>query len=147
MRCTAGSGVAAVVAASLTHSVHTSYCQKRFDHDRWYGHALELDNNNYRFTGEPPSWMKPVIKTDEETEFAKSVLPHFDFASSYECLLFDADRLNSHLNRKEFGNELKYRLEKQSNCVARAEALIKNKMPQNASPNATGDEGFNPQKL
>lgn len=99
--------------------------QRRYDHDRWYGHAMELDTHNYRFTGEPPSWMKSRERTDEETKFAKSVLPHIDFASSYECLLFDADRLNSSLNRKEFGNEIKFRLEKQANSVARAQQLIK----------------------
>jgi hypothetical protein len=99
--------------------------QRRYDHGRWYGHALELDINNYKFTGDPPLWMKPRQRTDEETKFAKSVLPHIDFASSYECLLFDADRLNPHLNRKEFGNEIKFRLEKQSNTVARAQQIIK----------------------
>ena len=100
-------------------------CQRRYDHDRWYGHALELDTHNYRFTGELPSWMKSRQRTEEETAFAKSILPHIDFASSYECLLHDADRLNPSLNRKEFGNEIKYRLEKQSNTVARAQQLVK----------------------
>ncbi|KEG05483.1 cytochrome C oxidase subunit IV [Trypanosoma grayi] len=71
--------------------------------------------------------MRPRERTEEETNFAKSVLPHVDFASSYECLLFDADRLNGHLNRKEFGNEIRYRLEKQSNTVARAQQLLKDK--------------------
>lgn len=100
-------------------------CQRRYDHDRWYGHALELDTHNYRFTGELPSWLKSRTRTEEETKFAKSILPHVDFASTYECLLFDADRLNPTLNRKEFGNEIKYRLEKQSNTVARAQQLVK----------------------
>lgn len=103
----------------------TLFCQRRYDHDRWYGHALELDTHNYRFTGEPPSWVKSRQRTEEETKFAKSILPHIDFASSYECLLFDADRLNANLNRKEFGNEIKFRLEKQSNTVARAQQLVK----------------------
>jgi len=100
-------------------------CQRRYDHDRWYGHALELDTHNYRYTGELPSWMKSRPRTEEETKFAKSILPHIDFASSYECLVFDADRLNPSLNRKEFGNEIKFRLEKQSNTVARAQQLVK----------------------
>eukprot|EP00331_Platyophrya_macrostoma_P025800 CAMPEP_0176445874 /NCGR_PEP_ID=MMETSP0127-20121128/23977_1 /TAXON_ID=938130 /ORGANISM="Platyophrya macrostoma, Strain WH" /LENGTH=330 /DNA_ID=CAMNT_0017831775 /DNA_START=40 /DNA_END=1032 /DNA_ORIENTATION=- len=100
-------------------------CQRRYDHDRWYGHALELDTHNYRFTGEVPAWMKTRQRTEEETKFAKSILPHVDFASSYECLLFDADRLNASQNRKEFGNEIKFRLEKQSNTVARAQQLVK----------------------
>lgn len=101
--------------------------QRRHDHDRWYGHALELDSHNYKFTGEPPSWMRPRERTPEETAFTRSLLPHIDFASSYECLLFDADRLNGHLNRKEFGNEIRFRLEKQSNTVARAQQLLKDK--------------------
>lgn len=114
-------------AAMATSSSSFLSCQRRYDHDRWYGHALELDTQNYKFTGEPPAWMKSRAKTEEETNFAKTVLPHIDFASSYECLLFDADRLNSNLNRKEFGNEIKYRLEKQSNTVARAQQLLKDK--------------------
>lgn len=116
----------AVGAAAMATSSSLTV-QRRYDHDRWYGHALELDTHNYKFTGEPPTWMKSRAKTEEETNFAKTVLPHIDFASSYECVLFDADRLNGHLNRKEFGNEIKYRLEKQSNTVARAQQLLKDK--------------------
>jgi len=52
-------------------------------------------------------------------------LPPIDFASTWEQLLFDADRLNPHLHRKEFGNEVKFRLEKQANTVARAQQLIR----------------------
>ena len=103
----------------------TIVCQRRFDHDRWYGHMIELDVHNYRFTGEMPAWYKPRQRTEEETAFAKSVLPHIDFASSYEALLFSAERLNTNLNRKEFGNEIKARLEKQANTVARAQQLVK----------------------
>ncbi|EPY31966.1 cytochrome c oxidase subunit IV [Strigomonas culicis] len=121
--------VAAAATSALT-------AQRRYDHDRWYGHALELDSHNYKFTGEPPSWMRAKVKTEEETSFAKSVLPHIDFASSYECLLFDADRLNSALNRKEFGNEIKYRLEKQSNTVARAQQLVKSNSGDEKTQNA-----------
>lgn len=117
----------AVGAAAMATTSSSIACQRRYDHDRWYGHALELDTHNYKFTGEPPTWMKSRSKTEEETNFAKTVLPHIDFASSYECVLFDADRLNGHLNRKEFGNEIKYRLEKQSNTVARAQQLLKDK--------------------
>lgn len=117
----------AVRAAAAAVTSSSLACQRRFDHDRWYGHALELDTHNYKFTGEPPSWMKSRAKTEEETNFAKSVLPHIDFASSYECLLFDADRLNTRLNRKEFGNEITFRLEKQANTVARAQQLLKDK--------------------
>ncbi|KAH9598459.1 hypothetical protein LSM04_009087 [Trypanosoma melophagium] len=119
-RSLTATGAAAVPSSFLLH-------QRRHDHDRWYGHALELDSHNYKFTGEPPSWMRPRERTEEETNFAKSVLPHVDFASSYECLLFDADRLNGHLNRKEFGNEVRFRLEKQSNTVARAQQLLKDR--------------------
>ncbi|CAG9570474.1 cytochrome c oxidase subunit IV [Leishmania major strain Friedlin] len=118
--------VSSAVGAAMVTSSSVSM-QRRYDHDRWYGHALELDTHNYKFNGEPPSWMKTRAKTEEETSFAKSVLPHIDFASSYECLLFDADRLNTNLNRKEFGNEIKYRLEKQANTVARAQQLLRDK--------------------
>jgi hypothetical protein len=72
-----------------------------------------------------PAWYKPRIRSEEETTFAKGVLPHVDFATSYECLLFSAERISVHLNRKEFGNEVKARLEKQANSVARAEQLVK----------------------
>lgn len=99
--------------------------QRRYDHDRWYGHALDMDVHNYKFTGEPPQWLKYRHRTEEEINFAKTVVPHMDFASTYEALIWDADRLNGHLNRKEFGNEIKLRLEKQSNTVARAQHLIK----------------------
>lgn len=116
--------ISATAACGVTSALN---CQRRYDHDRWYGHALELDSHNYKFTGEAPSWMKNKAKTEEETNFAKSVLPHIDFASSYECLLFDADRLNATLNRKEFGNEVKARLEKQSNTVARAQQLVRSR--------------------
>lgn len=116
--CTAAAPAAAALSA-----------QRRQCHDRWYGHALELDSHNYKFTGESPAWMKSKAKTEEETAFAKTVLPHIDFATSYECLVFDADRLNPTLNRKEFGSEIKHRLEKQSNTVARAQELIKKGSP------------------
>jgi hypothetical protein len=106
-------------------SAGTLLCQRRFDHDRWYGHMCELDIHNYRYTGEMPSWYKPRARSEEETTFAKTVLPHMDIASSYEALLFSAERLSTHLNRKEFGNEVKARLEKQANSVARSEQLIK----------------------
>jgi len=65
------------------------------------------------------------MSTTEEAEQTKKSLPYIDFATSYEALIFDADRLNPHLNRKEFGNEIKFRLEKQSNLVARAQHLIR----------------------
>lgn len=103
----------------------TIFTQCRFDHDRWYGHLLELDTHNYRFTGEMPSWYKPRVRTEEETTFAKRVMPHLDFATSYEGLLWSAERISTHLNRKEFGNEIKARLEKQANQVARAQQLVK----------------------
>lgn len=109
--------------SKLTTGVIVS--QKRYDGDRWYGHTLELDIHNYRYTGEMPGWTKKRERTEEETNFAKSVLPHCDFASTWEALLFDADRLNARLNRKEFGNEIKARLEKQSNTVARSQQLVK----------------------
>lgn len=103
----------------------TIQSQRRYDHDRWYGHALQLDTHNYKFTGEPPQWLKYRERTEEEVNFTKTIIPHVDFASCYEALVYDADRLNGHLNRKEFGNEVKLRLEKQSMTVARAESIVK----------------------
>jgi hypothetical protein len=116
----AASAVRAPLAAGL---VATS--QKRFDHDRWYGHVMETDIWNYKHTNTKPKWMRPDVQSTEETEVTKKNLPHIDFATSYEALLFDADRLNPHLNRKEFGNETKARLEKQSNIVARSQHLVR----------------------
>lgn len=110
-----------------TQKVATSllaFTQRRYDHDRWYGHALDLDVHSYKFTGEPPSWMKHKDREEDEIEFAKSIIPHMDFASCYEGVLWDADRMNPTLNRKEFGNEIKLRLEKQSMTVARAESIL-----------------------
>lgn len=103
----------------------TVLCQRRFDHERWYGHAAEMDVHNYKYTGEVPSWQKPTHRSPEQTQFTKYMWPKVDFAPTYEALLFDADRLNLKINRKEFGNEIKYRLEKQANTVARAQQLIK----------------------
>jgi len=106
-------------AAGLIH------VQKRFDHDRWYGHALELDIWNYKYTDEAPRHMKFPERTEEEVRTTMDILPKIDFCTSYELLSFDADRMNPHANRKEFGNEMKFRLEKQSNTVTRAQTLIK----------------------
>lgn len=99
--------------------------QRRYDHDRWYGHSLELDVCNYKYTGEPPMWARYNPRSHEDLKLAKDTMPKIEFCSTYECLLYDADRLNPHLNRKEFGNEIKFRLEKQANTVARAQQLIK----------------------
>jgi hypothetical protein len=113
---------AAAAAAALAPAAPQ---QVRRDHDRWYGHALELDIGNYKYTGEKPAWARREPRSDDEAKTAAAALPHMDFAGTYELLLWDADRLNPHLNRKEFGNEIKFRLEKQANTVARAQALIK----------------------
>jgi hypothetical protein len=99
--------------------------QKRFDHDRWYGHVMDMDIWNYKHTNTKPKWMRPDVQSTDETEQTIKALPHIDFATSYEALLFDADRLNPHLNRKEFGNEIKARLEKQANVVARSQHLVR----------------------
>jgi hypothetical protein len=99
--------------------------QRRFDHERWYGHVLSLDACNYKYTGEPPEWLRPKQRAGEELRHAEELLPKIQFATTYECLLRNADRLNIHLNRKEFGNEIKFRLEKQANLVARGQQLIK----------------------
>lgn len=114
---------AKAAATAFTGGVATT--QRRFDHDRWYGHALELDLFNYKFTNELPKHMKFPDRTEEEVRMAIDIMPAVDFSTSYELLTFDADRLNHHLNRKEFGNEMKFRLEKLSNTVTRAQALIK----------------------
>lgn len=111
--------------AGTAVAASTMMAQRRFDHDRWYGHSAELDIGNYRYTGVRPKWMRPDPKTHEEIEGMKKRLPHIDFAGTYELLLWDADRLNYHINRKEFGNEIKTRLEKQANLVSRAQQLIK----------------------
>lgn len=114
-----------VGASAAAASALTSQRRGMIDHGRWYGHAVYLDVHTYRFTAEPPSWMKHFERTAEETEFTKSLLPHVDFASSYEMLLYDADRLHPQLNRKEFSNEVTIRLDKQATQVARAAQLIK----------------------
>ena len=112
-----------VAPKAVTASVFAT--QRRYDHDRWYGHVLELDCCNYKYTNEPPSWMKYNPRTAEDHKLAQEIFPKCTFASTYELLLLEADRLNPHLNRKEFGNEVKFRLEKQANTVARGQQLIK----------------------
>lgn len=113
------------VAGKTVAPVSAGMTQMRFDHDRWYGHVLEMDVWNYKHTNTRPKWMRPDTQSTEETEATKRGLPPIDFASSYECLIFDADRLNPHLNRKEFGNEISARLEKQANIVSRAQHLVR----------------------
>jgi len=101
-------------------------CQRRYlDHERWYGHALELDANNYRFSNELPEWARKKNKPDTEIQDCVTALGQIDFATSYEMVLYDADRLNLSLNRKEFGNELNFRLEKQANTVTRGQQIVK----------------------
>jgi hypothetical protein len=109
---------AAVGASSLMAS-------RRYDHDRWYGHTLELDIHNYKYTGVRPKWMRPDAKSVEEMKILKTTVPQVDLASTYELVIADCDRLNTVLNRKEYTNELKHRLEKQANTVARSQQLIK----------------------
>ena len=102
--------------------------QKRFagDHDRWYGHVMEMDLWNYKHTNTKPKWMRPDTQSTEETEHTVKGLPtNLELGTSYEALQLDANRLNPHLNRKEFGNEIKGRLEKQANVVARAQHLVR----------------------
>ena len=114
--------VAATSVAPLAAGVTS---QKRFDHDRWYGHVLELDTWNYKYTNTFPKWLRPDVQSSEEAAQTKNALCPIDFGSSYEALIFDADRLNPHLNRKEFGNEMKARLEKQANVVSRSQHLVR----------------------
>ena len=99
--------------------------QKRWDHERWYGHLLETDISPYRWKDHEAEWTKPPNRTAEEVEGHMKSIPHLSFHSTYECLLFDADRLNPHLNRKEFGNETKIRVDKQANIVARGQRLLR----------------------
>lgn len=114
-----------VASTSVAPMMAAAASQKRFDHDRWYGHVLEMDVWNYKHTNTRPKWMRADEQSTEEAEATKRALPYIDFASSYEALIFDADRLNPHLNRKEFGNEVKARLEKQANIVSRSQHLIR----------------------
>ncbi|KNH08374.1 cytochrome c oxidase subunit IV [Perkinsela sp. CCAP 1560/4] len=99
--------------------------QKRFDHDRWYGNFIVSDISPYRWTDREHSWQQTPKRSVEEVEAHIKALPSLNFHSTYECLLFDADRMNPHLNRKEFGNETKLRLEKQANIVSRGQRLLR----------------------
>lgn len=111
--------------AALTAPTFAS--QKRFDGERWYGHLMDMDVHDYKFTGELPKWMRPQTRTDkDEMAAAKAIMPTINYKGSYEILINDADRLNGKLNRKEFGNEIKNRLEKDSNTVARAQQMMAN---------------------
>lgn len=115
-----GGRVAALTAPTFA-------CQKRFDGERWYGHLMDMDVHDYKYTGELPKWMKTVVRTEkEEVAAAIAVMPKVEFKGSYEILINDADRLNVKLNRKEYGNEIHNRLEKQSNTVARSQQMIAN---------------------
>lgn len=118
----------AAVASTTTTSSLLSASRSFHDHERWYGHALILDNYSYKYTGESPAWMRREARGAEDRDAAKAAMPPLDFATTYELLLFDADRLHPHLHRKEFGNEIKFRLEKQANTVARAQQLIRDKV-------------------
>lgn len=113
------------IRQAVVPSASAVVTQKRFDTERWYGHALELDVWNYKYSNEIPKWMRYPARSAEETEDVKGGMPHVDFATSYEALIFDADRLNAGINRKEFANEKKFRLEKQANTVARSQMLIR----------------------
>jgi hypothetical protein len=121
----ASCGVATTAAATTAVAAHASAARSFHDHERWYGHALLLDNSNYRYTGEVPAWQRREARTEIDRQAVKAALPALDFATSWEMLLFDADRLHPHLGRKEFSNEIKFRLEKQANTVARAQQLIR----------------------
>jgi hypothetical protein len=99
--------------------------RKMHDHHRAYGDMMLLDNYAYKFTGEKPAWQRREARSDTEANSTKAAIPALDFCTSWEMLLFDAARLNPHLKRKEFGNEIKFRLEKQANTVARAQQLVR----------------------
>jgi len=95
------------------------------DHERFYGHAMILDNYSYKYTGEVPAWQRRESRSDEEKTAARAAMPPIQFCTTYEQLIFDADRMNVHKGRKEFANEIKYRLEKQANTVARSQQIIR----------------------
>jgi hypothetical protein len=116
---------ATVAASSMLSAARVAQTRAFHDNERWYGHAVILDNYSYKYTGEAPLWMRRELRNEIDREAAKAALPKIDFASTWEMLLFDADRLHPHLHRKEFGNEVKFRLEKQANTVARAQQLIR----------------------
>ena len=99
--------------------------QKRWDHERWYGHLIESDVMPYRWQDRDPQWQEPPSRSVEELEGHMKDVPNLSFHSTYECLLFDADRMNPHLNRKEFSNETKIRVDKQANIVARGQRLLR----------------------
>jgi hypothetical protein len=121
----AGFATAAATAGALAAPARVAPARAFHDNERWYGHALILDNYTYKYTGEIPAWMRREPRTEADREAAKRVLPPLDFATSWELLTFDADRLNPHLHRKEFGNEIKFRLEKQANTVARSQQMMR----------------------
>lgn len=93
--------------------------------ERWYGHHFYFDNHVYKFTGEKPLWMRNPAAGGEESKRREETIPHIDFATSYEAIQWDACRLNPHLERKEFANEVRFRLEKQSSTVYRSQQLLK----------------------
>ena len=93
--------------------------------ERWYGHHFYFDNHVYKYTGETPMWMRRPPTGADETERRQETIPHIDFATSYEAIQWDACRLNHHLERKEFANEVRFRLEKQSSTVYRSQQLLK----------------------
>jgi hypothetical protein len=119
--------VSSSASATATATLFTA-ARSFHDSERWYGHALILDNYSYKYTGETPAWMRREPRGAEDRDAAKAAMPAIDFATSYELLLFDADRMHPHLHRKEFGNEIKFRLEKQANTVARAQQLVRDKV-------------------
>ena len=96
--------------------------------ERWYGHHFYFDNHVYKYTGETPKWMRPDGMTAEDKARRMEQLPAMDFGSTYEAITWDAARQNEHLGRKEFANEVRFRLEKQSSTVYRAQQLMKDNL-------------------
>ena len=98
--------------------------------ERWYGHHFYFDNHVYKYTGEKPKWMRPDPIDATEKARRVAALPKIDFGSTYEALTWDAARTNEHLGRKEFQNEIRFRLEKQSSTVYRAQQIMKDNHPE-----------------
>lgn len=84
-----------------------------------------LDSYSYKYTGEIPQWQRREARNEQDRDAARAALPPMQFCTTWEQLIFDADRLNPHKGRKEFANEIKYRLEKQANTVARSQQIIR----------------------
>lgn len=112
--------------AAIVSSAATAQCRaynSQSADERWYGHHFYYDSHVYKYTKEIPKWQRPEV-TQDEVKRRMETHPFIDFGGTYECLLFDAARLNEHLGRKEFTNEVQFRLEKQAQQVYRSQQIM-----------------------